>query len=123
MPQHHDQIVTSSDLGLSLRCLYSLGNRTVSHTTGLNVNGQLGTTAHESAVVRSPNVSMSITDRQGADIVTAQVRCRPAGGGSAESLEGRLHSFLLRISLVNRWNQWKLFCTQLLFSDLSAIVS
>ncbi|XP_037089518.1 uncharacterized protein LOC119109871 [Pollicipes pollicipes] len=71
--QHHDQIVTSSDLGLSLRCLYSLGNRTVAHAAGLNVNGQLGTAAHESAVVRSPNVSMSITDRQGNDILTAQV--------------------------------------------------
>ena len=69
--------MTSSDLGLSLRCLYALGDQTVEHAAGLNVDGQLQTTAHQTAVVRSPNVTMSITDRQGNDITTAQVSGRP----------------------------------------------
>lgn len=28
--QHHDSVVTQRDLGLSVQCLYALGNRTIS---------------------------------------------------------------------------------------------
>ncbi|KAF0312834.1 hypothetical protein FJT64_016504 [Amphibalanus amphitrite] len=71
--QHHDQIVTSSDVGLSLRCLYQLGEQTVQHWTGLSVDGRLPSADQHTALVRSPNVTMSVTDRSGNDISTAQV--------------------------------------------------
>ncbi|XP_043213472.1 uncharacterized protein LOC122377481 [Amphibalanus amphitrite] len=71
--QHHDQIVTSSDVGLSLRCLYQLGEHTVQHWAGLSVDGRLPSADQHTALVRSPNVTMSVTDRSGNDISTAQV--------------------------------------------------
>lgn len=71
--QHHDQIMTSSDLGFALRCSFHLENRSVAHGIELQVNGQIQSMASESAVVPSPNVTMRITDREGGDINTAQV--------------------------------------------------
>lgn len=71
--QHHDQIMTSSDLGFALRCAFHLENRSVAHGIELQVNGQIQSMASESAVVPSPNVTMRITDRVGGDINTAQV--------------------------------------------------
>jgi hypothetical protein len=72
--QHHDQIMTSADMGFALRCSFHLENRSVAHGIELQVSGQIQSYASESAVVPSPNVSMRITDRVGADIFTAQVR-------------------------------------------------
>ncbi|CAG7820247.1 unnamed protein product [Allacma fusca] len=71
--QHHDQIMTSSDLGFALRCSFHLENRSVAHGIELQVNGKIQSMASESAVVPAPNVTMRITDRAGGDISTAQV--------------------------------------------------
>jgi len=72
--QHHDQIMTSADMGFNLKCSFDLENKSVSHGVELQVSGQIKSVASESAVVPSPNVSMRITDRVGGDIETAQVR-------------------------------------------------
>lgn len=69
----HDQIMTSADMGFALRCSFHLENRSVAHGIELQVSGQIQSMGSESAVVPSPNVSMRITDRVGADINTAQV--------------------------------------------------
>lgn len=37
--QHHDQVVTTKDLGLSLNCNYDLSNKSVSNYNPLSVNG------------------------------------------------------------------------------------
>lgn len=60
--QHHDMIVTSSDLGLALTCNYDLSNRTVSDAN-LGIMGDIETTLNEEVVVSSPNVIMKITTR------------------------------------------------------------
>ncbi|CAH0773858.1 unnamed protein product [Bemisia tabaci] len=72
--QHHDQIVTGQDVGLSVRCSYNLQNRSVGHGMELAVAGE-PEPAHseEAAFVISPTVTMRITDRKGDDIYTAQV--------------------------------------------------
>ena len=72
MFQHHDQIVTSQDVGLSVRCSYSLQNRSVGHGMELHVSGEPDGN-EENAYVVSPTVTMRITDRQGQDVHTAQV--------------------------------------------------
>lgn len=72
MFQHHDQIVTSQDVGLSVRCSYNLQNRSVGHGMELQVSGEPDE-SEENAYVLSPTVTMRITDRQGQDIHTAQV--------------------------------------------------
>lgn len=67
-------IVTEQDLGLSIKCSYSLANRSVQHGVNLDVRGEptmMG--SHESSFVLSPTVTMHITDRNGDDIHTAQV--------------------------------------------------
>lgn len=72
--QHHDMIVTDRDVGLSIKCSYSLANRSVEHGVNMDVRGEpvmMGT--HESSFVLSPTVAMRITDRNGDDISTAQV--------------------------------------------------
>ncbi|XP_067124727.1 uncharacterized protein [Centruroides vittatus] len=71
--QHHDMVVTTQDLGLSVHCQYDLSNRSVSNGVQLEVNGDVDTTGSQSATVTSPNVTMRITDRQGNDVLTAQV--------------------------------------------------
>ena len=40
--QHHDSVVTSSDLGLALHCQYDLGNKTVTNGLDLEVNASKG---------------------------------------------------------------------------------
>ncbi|PSN46405.1 hypothetical protein C0J52_15905 [Blattella germanica] len=70
--QHHDQIVTSQDVGLSVRCSYNLQNRSVGHGMELQVSGEPDE-SEENAFVVSPTVTMRITNRQGEDIHTAQV--------------------------------------------------
>ncbi|KAH1006050.1 hypothetical protein HUJ04_006931 [Dendroctonus ponderosae] len=51
--QHHDKIVTSSDLGLAVTCQYDLTNKIATHDI----------------IVDSPNVAMRITDRNGEDMM------------------------------------------------------
>lgn len=63
--QHHDLIVTSSDLGLALTCQYNLENQTVSSDKDLGIVGDIETALHEEVVVDSPNVIMRITTRDG----------------------------------------------------------
>jgi Zona pellucida-like domain len=63
--QHHDLIVTSSDLGLALTCQYDMTNKTVSNDADLDVIGDIETALNEEVVVDSPNVVMRITTRDG----------------------------------------------------------
>ena len=63
--QHHDTIVTSSDLGLALTCQYDLTNKTVSNDVDLGVTGDIEPALSEEVVVDSPNVIMKITTRDG----------------------------------------------------------
>ncbi|GLG93638.1 Uncharacterized protein GBIM_00994 [Gryllus bimaculatus] len=72
--QHHDQIVTSQDVGLSIRCSFNMQNRSIGHGVELQVGGDLGPPENEeSAFVNSPTVTMRITNRRGEDIHTALV--------------------------------------------------
>ena len=72
--QHHDQIVTGQDLGLSVRCSYNLQNRSIGHGVELAVSGEPEPAGSEEAsFVISPTVTMRITDRKGQDVRTAQV--------------------------------------------------
>ena len=71
--QHHDSIVTSTDLGLALNCQYDLTNRTIINDFDLAIDGEIEPSLFEEAVVESPNVIMKITRRGGAEIESAQV--------------------------------------------------
>ena len=72
--QHHDTIVTQSDVGLKVRCNYNMENKTVSNFNRLSVEGNLmSETGAENTVVRSPNVTLRVTDRVGRDIESAKV--------------------------------------------------
>lgn len=66
--QHHDMIVTSSDLGLALTCQYDLTNKTVSNEADLGINGEIEPALSEEVIVDSPNVVMKITTRDGSDL-------------------------------------------------------
>lgn len=79
--QHHDKIVTSSDLGLALTCQYDLTNKTVSNDVDLGVTGDIEPALSEEVVVDSPNVVMKITSRDGSDMM------RSAEVGDALSLK------------------------------------
>lgn len=79
--QHHDKIVTSSDLGLALTCQYDLTNKTVSNDVDLGVTGDIEPALSEEVVVDSPNVVMKITARDGSDMM------RSAEVGDALSLK------------------------------------
>ncbi|XP_030558208.1 uncharacterized protein LOC115760824 [Drosophila novamexicana] len=67
--QHHDMIVTSSDLGLALACQYDLSNKSVSNGVNLDVRGDLTPALSEEVIVDSPNVIMRITSRDGSDMM------------------------------------------------------
>ncbi|XP_043499819.1 uncharacterized protein LOC122522651 [Polistes fuscatus] len=67
--QHHDTIVTSSDLGLAVTCQYDLTNKTVSNEVDLGVHGDITPAMSEEVIVDSPNVAMKITDRSGNDAI------------------------------------------------------
>ncbi|XP_055529344.1 uncharacterized protein LOC129721151 [Wyeomyia smithii] len=72
--QHHDTIVTSSDLGLAVTCQYDLTNKTVSNDVDLDVAGDIEPALSEEVVVDSPNVVMKITTRDGSEMMrTAEV--------------------------------------------------
>ncbi|KAH8383185.1 hypothetical protein KR009_007188 [Drosophila setifemur] len=67
--QHHDMIVTSSDLGLALACQYDLTNKSVSNGVDLDVRGDILPALSEEVIVESPNVIMRITSRDGSDMM------------------------------------------------------
>lgn len=71
--QHHDRIVTSSDLGLSITCQYDLANKTVANMVDLKLTGEITPSLYEESVVDSPNVIMRVADDQGQDTKTAVV--------------------------------------------------
>jgi len=71
--QHHDRIVTSSDLGLSVTCQYDLTNKTVSNKVDLQITGEIAPSLYEESLVDSPNVIMRVADDQGQDTKTAVV--------------------------------------------------
>uniref|UniRef100_A0A0K8UC22 Cuticlin-1 n=1 Tax=Bactrocera latifrons TaxID=174628 RepID=A0A0K8UC22_BACLA len=66
--QHHDMIVTSSDLGLAVSCQYDLTNKTVSNDVDLGVTGEIESSLSEEIIIDSPNVIMKITSRDGSDM-------------------------------------------------------
>ena len=88
--QHHDSVVTSSDLGLALHCQYDLGNKSVginshfqqygrcqklkcqltmsyqvTNELDLEVQGEISPALIEQGTVESPTVVMSVTARWG----------------------------------------------------------
>ncbi|CAH0559295.1 unnamed protein product [Brassicogethes aeneus] len=67
--QHHDKIVTSSDLGLAVTCQYDLTNKSVTNEVDLGVHGDITPALSEEVTVDSPNVAMKITDRSGGDVM------------------------------------------------------
>lgn len=67
--QHHDTIVTSSDLGLAVTCQYDLTNKSVSNEVDLGVHGDVRPALTEEVIVDSPNVAMKITDRHGLEVL------------------------------------------------------
>ncbi|XP_018321811.1 uncharacterized protein LOC108734666 [Agrilus planipennis] len=71
--QHHDKIVTSSDLGLAISCNYDLTNKSVSNEVDLGVQGNFETVLSEDVTVESPNVIMKIESRSGDDLNSASV--------------------------------------------------
>ncbi|ALC46615.1 neo [Drosophila busckii] len=72
--QHHDMIVTSSDLGLALACQYDLSNKSVTNGVNLDVRGDLTPALSEEVIVDSPSVVMRVTSRDGSDMLsTAEV--------------------------------------------------
>ncbi|GFY47512.1 uncharacterized protein TNIN_237211 [Trichonephila inaurata madagascariensis] len=71
--QHHDMIVTNQDLGVTVHCQYDLSNKSVAHGVRLEVGNDVQTYGSHSVNVGAPNVTMKVTDRQGRDLVTAQV--------------------------------------------------
>jgi len=71
--QHHDSVVTSSDLGLALHCQYDLGNKSVTNELDLEVQGEITPALIEQGTVESPTVVMSVTARGGGRVERAQV--------------------------------------------------
>ena len=65
--------MTSSDLGLALHCQYDLGNKTISKSLDLEVNGEIESALVKNGKVESPNVVMSVTARGGSQVERAQV--------------------------------------------------
>ncbi|XP_076374702.1 ZP and PAN domain-containing protein neyo [Megalopta genalis] len=73
MIQHHDTIVTSSDLGVAVTCQYDLTNKTVSNEVDLGVHSDITPVLSEEVIVDSPNVAMKITDRNGNEGISSAV--------------------------------------------------
>lgn len=100
--QHHDSIVTTQDVGLSVYCQYDLGNRSVTNNVDLAIerlpdgpmeskqqqstggvvgaspSGPLTITSLATTVVKSPNVTMRITNMDGQPVTSATVGDRLA---------------------------------------------
>lgn len=74
--QHNDMIVTNADIGLNVKCQYDLRNQTVYNNINLDdfmAGREPIDVASQSAVVRSPNISMAILRHDGSPISQAQV--------------------------------------------------
>lgn len=100
--QHHDRIVTTQDVGLSVYCQYDLGNRSITNSVDLAIeriedplaaaassssmesktpgspSSSLTITSLATTVVRSPNVTMRITNMNGLPVSSATVGDRLA---------------------------------------------
>ncbi|MPC15560.1 hypothetical protein E2C01_008356 [Portunus trituberculatus] len=71
--QHHDMIVTSADLGLSVHCKYDLSNKSVSNLVELSVGDEKTPYMEQGSTVDSPNVIMRIANRDQNEITDASV--------------------------------------------------
>lgn len=100
--QHHDMIVTSSDLGLALTCQYDLTNKTVSNDVDLGVTGDIEPSLSEEVVVDSPNVIMKITTRD--------------GGAMKESAEVG-DSLALKFEIMDEQSPYEIFVRELVAMD------
>jgi len=70
--QHHDRIVTSTDIGLQVRCKYDMANTTIHQ--GMKMGVEMDHQAYaEETLVGAPNVSMRITGQDGGDVSSAKV--------------------------------------------------
>lgn len=99
--QHHDMIVTSADLGLSVHCQYDLTNKSVSNRVDLTVEGDIKPALEEGSTVDSPNVIMRVTNRNGDDIADASV---------GDMLQ-------LRFEIVDRNSPYEIFVRDLIAMD------
>lgn len=74
--QHNDMVVTNADMGLNLKCQYDLRNQTVYNNINLDdfmTGREPIDIASQSAIVKSPNISMAILRSDGNPIQQAQV--------------------------------------------------
>ncbi|KAG7175215.1 putative PAN domain-containing protein 7 [Homarus americanus] len=99
--QHHDMIVTSADLGLSVHCQYDLTNKSVSNRVDLTVEGDIKPALEEGSTVDSPNVIMRVANRNGDDISDAAV---------GDMLQ-------LRFEIVDRNSPYEIFVRDLVAMD------
>ncbi|XP_025016061.1 uncharacterized protein LOC107359556 isoform X2 [Tetranychus urticae] len=104
--QHHDLIVTTKDLGLSVQCSYDLTNKTVVNTVVFESDGEIIGAAKDerfvhSSIVEAPNVTITVTDRLGSPIRTAKI--------------GDL--LTLRFSIVDEPSPYEIFIRSLVASD------
>ena len=100
--QHHDKIITRSDLALAVTCRFDLTNKKVTNEVDLGVKGDVEPTMTEEVIVESPNVAMKITDRNGNDAVpTAEV-------GDA---------LALRFEIIDHSSPYEIFVRELIAMD------
>ncbi|KAK8744725.1 hypothetical protein OTU49_000584 [Cherax quadricarinatus] len=99
--QHHDMIVTSADLGLSVHCQYDLSNKSVSNRVDLTVEGDIKPALEQGSTVDSPNVIMRVANRNGDDISDASV---------GDMLQ-------LRFEIVDRNSPYEIFVRDLVAMD------
>nr|XP_046915324.1 uncharacterized protein LOC124495920 [Dermatophagoides farinae] len=107
--QHHDMIVTTQDLGLNINCKYDLSNQSISNNVNLDITGNLQPIGTHSAVVDSPNVTMTIVDMDGANVRAAKVG----------------DQLVLRFEIVDQSTPYELFVRELIAldgSDMSEFV-
>jgi len=69
--QHHDKVVTNSDIGLEVRCDYDLAASEVGG--GLHLATDLVNSASREELAPPPNISLRISDRRGNDVFSAKV--------------------------------------------------
>ncbi|XP_015791416.1 uncharacterized protein LOC107368149 [Tetranychus urticae] len=74
--QHHDMVVTTKDMGLSVNCNYDLSNKSVTNQSPISIEAdelERDEANVHSQVVGSPNITMRVVDKDGNDITSAQV--------------------------------------------------
>ncbi|XP_053206673.1 uncharacterized protein LOC128397362, partial [Panonychus citri] len=104
--QHHDLIVTTKDLGLSVQCSYDLTNKTVVNTVVFESDGEIIGAAKDerfvhSSIVDSPNVTITVTDRLGSPIRAAKIG----------------DQLTLRFSIIDEPSPYEIFIRSLVASD------